>query len=128
VSKAQIVDAVLSGARSLQAVCDRTRAGTGCGSCRPEVQRIIEVACQGVEEPGVLASPRAPGVVAATAPRDVVVTLNKIERLKKEKDGLDILPDIPRLAEGGWEAIGDDDRERLKWAGVFFRKQTQAAS
>ena len=124
VSKAQIVEAVLSGARSLQAVCDRTRAGTGCGSCRPEVQRIIEVACQGVEEPAVLVSPTAASVAAATAPRDVVVTLNKIERLKREKDGLDILPDIPRLAEGGWEAIGDDDRERLKWAGVFFRKQT----
>ena len=37
VSKAQIVDAVLRGASSLQAVCERTRAGTGCGSCRPEV-------------------------------------------------------------------------------------------
>jgi len=50
--------------------------------------------------------------------------LNKIEEYKKEKDGLDILPDVPRYAAEGWEAITDGDKERLKWAGVFFRKQT----
>jgi ferredoxin-nitrite reductase len=50
--------------------------------------------------------------------------LNKIEEYKKEKDGLDILPDVPRYASEGWEAITDGDKERLKWAGVFFRRQT----
>src|SRR5262249_14530729 len=29
-----------------------------------------------------------------------------------------------RLSQGGWEAIDEGDRERLKWAGVFFRRQT----
>lgn len=55
---------------------------------------------------------------------DVVVTLNKIERLKREKDGLDIVHDVPRLAQEGWQKIDEGDRERLKWAGVFFRRQT----
>ncbi len=50
VSKAQIVEAVLSGARSVQAVCDATRASTGCGSCRPEVEAIVALACQGIEK------------------------------------------------------------------------------
>jgi len=50
--------------------------------------------------------------------------MNKIETIKKEKDGLDALHDIPRFAAEGWEAIPEDDRERLKWTGVFFRKQT----
>ena len=50
--------------------------------------------------------------------------MNKIEEYKSEKDGLDILTDVPRYAAEGWEAITDGDRERLKWAGVFFRKQT----
>ena len=50
--------------------------------------------------------------------------MNKIEEYKKEKDGLDILPEVPRYAAEGWEAITDGDKERLKWAGVFFRKQT----
>jgi len=31
--------------------------------------------------------------------------LNKIEEYKKEKDGLDILPEVPRYAAEGWEAI-----------------------
>lgn len=31
--------------------------------------------------------------------------MNKIEEYKKEKDGLDILPDVPRYAAEGWEAI-----------------------
>ena len=50
--------------------------------------------------------------------------MNKIEAIKKEKDALDVLRDIPQFAHDGWEAIPEDDRERLKWAGVFFRKQT----
>jgi NAD(P)H-dependent nitrite reductase large subunit len=127
VSKAQIVDAVLRGAGSLQAVCERTRAGTGCGSCRPEVQRIIEMSRRSVEVPELLLTPAAPSPLAGGRLDEddrVVVTLNKIERIKKEKDGLDIVADIPSIAQGGWEAITEADRERLKWAGVFFRKQT----
>jgi ferredoxin-nitrite reductase len=51
-------------------------------------------------------------------------SMNKIEEYKKQKDGLDVLEDVPRYASEGWEAITDGDKERLKWAGVFFRKQT----
>lgn len=50
--------------------------------------------------------------------------MNKIEEYKKEKAGLDILADIPRYAAEGWEKITDGDKERLKWAGIFFRRQT----
>jgi len=50
--------------------------------------------------------------------------MNKIEEYKKEKAGLDILADVPRYANEGWEAISDGDKERLKWAGIFFRRQT----
>ena len=50
--------------------------------------------------------------------------MNKIEEYKKEKDGLDVLDDIPRYAAEGWEKITDGDKERMKWAGVFFRRQT----
>jgi ferredoxin-nitrite reductase len=50
--------------------------------------------------------------------------MNKIEEYKQEKDGLDIIHDLPRYAAEGWEAITDGDKERLKWVGVFFRRQT----
>jgi nitrite reductase (NADH) large subunit len=55
VSKGQIVAAINSGNRSMKAVCDATRAGTGCGSCKPQVQAILELACDGlfVEEASV---------------------------------------------------------------------------
>ncbi len=50
--------------------------------------------------------------------------MNKIEEYKQEKDGLDILQEVPTIARQGWEAISEGDRERLKWVGVFFRRQT----
>ena len=50
--------------------------------------------------------------------------MNKIEEYKKEKDGLEVIRDIPHYAENGWETITEGDKERLKWAGVFFRRQT----
>ena len=50
--------------------------------------------------------------------------MNKIEALKAEKDGLDIVRDIPEFAQQGWEAISEADLERLKWSGLFFRKHT----
>ena len=50
--------------------------------------------------------------------------MNKIEELKAQKDGLDVGADIPRYAELGVEVIEEGDVDRLKWWGVFLRKQT----
>jgi ferredoxin-nitrite reductase len=50
--------------------------------------------------------------------------MNKIEVLKAEKDGLDIKEDIARYAELGWEAIPEEDIQRLKWYGLFLRNPT----
>jgi NAD(P)H-dependent nitrite reductase large subunit len=128
VSKARIVEAVLAGATSVQAVCDATRASTGCGSCRPEVERIVSLARRGMTEPAALTSPPAtsfePLEPQTQDAGGVVVTLNRVERIKQEKEGLEILDDLPALARAGWQAIPEGDRERLKWAGVFFRRQT----
>ena len=130
VSKAQIIEAVLGGARSVQAVCDVTRASTGCGSCRPEVEAIVTLAWRGLETtvaPEDFASavtmPVA-GLNSAPAAAAPDITLNKIERYKRDKDGLDVEADIQRFVLDGWEAIDESDRERLKWLGVFFRRQT----
>ncbi|PYR50979.1 MAG: nitrite reductase large subunit [Acidobacteria bacterium] len=126
VTKAAIIEAVLQGARTVGAVSSHTRACTGCGSCRPEVERIIQLACEGLTAPDVLtraAASEQPG--PSPIPTDArLVPQTKIERIKTEKDGLDILSQVPQLAREGWQAISDGDRERLKWAGVFFRRQT----
>ena len=50
--------------------------------------------------------------------------MNKIEALKAEKDGLEVQDDLVRFAREGWKTIGDDDKERLKWVGVFLRRPT----
>ena len=50
--------------------------------------------------------------------------MNKIEALKAERDGLDVRDDLVRFAREGWKTIADDDKERLKWVGVFQRRPT----
>ena len=50
--------------------------------------------------------------------------MNKVEAMKSVKDGLEVLGDIPDYAAAGWESIPEGERDRLKWAGVFFRRQT----
>jgi len=52
-------------------------------------------------------------------------TLNKFERLKAEKDGLQVKSELEQFAQIGWEAMDETDRDhRLKWLGVFFRPVT----
>jgi nitrite reductase (NADH) large subunit len=41
VSKGRIIEVVQQGQHTLKAVCEATRAGTGCGSCKPQVQAIL---------------------------------------------------------------------------------------
>jgi nitrite reductase (NADH) large subunit len=55
VSKGVIVAAVKGGCSTLKAVCDLTRAGTGCGSCKAQVKEILEAAGGGLapEDPSV---------------------------------------------------------------------------
>ena len=48
VSKGKIIAAVDAGCRSLKAVCDATKAGTGCGSCILRVQAVLELAADGL--------------------------------------------------------------------------------
>lgn len=47
-----------------------------------------------------------------------------IEAIKRTKDGLDVLDDIYRYARLGFEFIDPDDYERMKWYGLFHRRQT----
>lgn len=50
--------------------------------------------------------------------------MNKIEVLKRERDGLDIRDAIAGYAKTGWESITEDDVQRLKWYGLFLRQPT----
>ena len=98
VSKAQIIEAVLQGARSVRAVCDATRASTGCGSCRPEVEAIVALACERVE-PGT-----RNGELGTRRPEP-----NRIEKIKLEKDGLDVADDLQTVRA---RRVGKHRRQR----------------
>ncbi|MCE7791142.1 nitrite/sulfite reductase [Salipaludibacillus sp. CUR1] len=48
--------------------------------------------------------------------------LSKEEKKKLEKDGLDILKDIPRYAEQGFASIPKEEWPLFKWAGLYLQK------
>ncbi|MBI4296428.1 MAG: NAD(P)/FAD-dependent oxidoreductase [Chloroflexi bacterium] len=50
VSKGAIIAAVKKGAVTIRAVGEATRAGTGCGSCKSQVQAILELDTNGLPE------------------------------------------------------------------------------
>ncbi|MCS6849942.1 MAG: MFS transporter [Gemmataceae bacterium] len=100
----QLAAAIAAGKTSLAALGQATGAGTSCGDCQPLLAQILA----------------ASGTV-----RSAAGTQNKIEILKAEKDGLDALPDILRLApSNNWQQLSEDDKQRAKWHGLFFRKPT----
>src|SRR5436853_5934815 len=67
----------------------------------------------------------APARVAATraAPdRDLVLKRNNVERLKAEKFPLDIIREIPELAERNYLDISEEDMVRFQWYGLYHDK------
>lgn len=52
--------------------------------------------------------------------------MNTIEGYKESRggDGLRIREDLPRLASQGWESLTREEKELLKWVGIFFRNPT----
>ena len=51
-----------------------------------------------------------------------LIPLSPQERIKQEKDGLDVIHDIYRYAQLGFAQITEDDFERMKWYGVYRQK------
>jgi len=56
---------------------------------------------------------------------DTKIKLNKVEKVKAAKDGLDVKDELENFARIGWEALERGDLEtRLKWLGIFHRPVT----
>jgi ferredoxin-nitrite reductase len=51
-----------------------------------------------------------------------LVPISPQEKLKLEKDGLDVVHDIYRYAKTGFASIEPDDFDRMKWYGVYRQK------
>lgn len=63
----------------------------------------------------------------STSQRKRKAKIHPAEALKREKNGLEVMDDIPYYVRNGWESISPEKRDRLKWVGVFYRKQTPGA-
>ena len=66
----------------------------------------------------------APSLKVPAATKKRKSKINAAEVLKQEKNGLEVINDIPNYIRNGWESIPPNERDRLKWVGVFYRKQT----
>ncbi len=56
---------------------------------------------------------------------DTNIKLNKLEKAKAAKDGLEVKDELEHFAKIGWEAVDKQDLElRLKWLGIFYRPKT----
>src|SRR5205085_2015840 len=60
-------------------------------------------------------------------PTDAAVKLPEIEHIKARKDGLDVLADIYRYAELGFDAIEPDDLALFRWYGVYTQRAAESA-
>ena len=56
------------------------------------------------------------------------VKLPAIEHIKARKDGLDVLADIYRYAELGFEAIEPDDLALFRWYGIYTQRAEASAA
>jgi precorrin-3B synthase len=54
--------------------------------------------------------------------------LPAIEHIKARKDGLDVLADIYRYAELGFDAIDPDDLALFRWYGIYTQRAEQSAA
>lgn len=53
---------------------------------------------------------------------ELVYKRNKVERLKHEKDPLDVVDELPEFIDRGYESIPEDDIVRLYWHGIVHDK------
>ncbi|MDC0677898.1 nitrite reductase large subunit NirB [Sorangium atrum] len=95
VSKGQIAAAARGGCRTLRQACAATRAGSGCGACKPQVQAVLELVLgsDAAEDPS--AHYYVPGVPYAKP---------ELVRLIKER-GLRSVSSVFRELAGGQEDL-----------------------
>ncbi len=118
VTKGKIIAAVDNGCRSLKAVCDATRAGTGCGSCKTQVQAVLELAADGLVAddpsahyyvPGIpLTKPELVGAVKAMELKSVSQVFEQLAGGAEEAGSKQGLASLLRTI---WGAEYEDERD-----------------
>ena len=104
VTKGKILATVRSGNRDVQSVCATTRAGTGCGSCKAQVQAVVDLAADEIATEDDYRDHYAPGI-ALTKPE-----LTGAIKAMKLKSAAAV---IEALSEGAADAGVEADLESL---------------
>ena len=118
VSKGKIVAAVQGGLRTLKAVCDGTRAGTGCGSCKFQVQALLEYAGGGLIAEDPSAHFYVPGVpltkpelIAAIRAKGLRSVSSVFAELAGGKEDVGSRVGLASLLKTIWAGEYDDERD-----------------
>ena len=118
VSKGRIIAAVKQGARTMKAVCNATRAGTGCGACKPQVQSLLELAADGLvaEDPSIhyyvpgVALPKA-DLVQAIRERGLRGVSAVFSALADGREDVASKPGLASLLKTIWGSEYEDERD-----------------
>jgi nitrite reductase (NADH) large subunit len=118
VSKGRILAAVADGCRSLEAVCAATRAGTGCGSCKSQVQAVLELAAGDLITEDPAAHYYVPGLpltkpdlVRAIRQRQLRSVSAVFATLANGKDDPASMPGLASLLKTIWGREYEDERD-----------------
>lgn len=118
VNKGAIVRCIANGSRNIKGVMERTRAGTGCGSCKTMVSDLVAWACKGqIEEdpsahyyvPGIpLTKPELVKAIRVNALKSVSAVFNA---LADGRDDPASKPGLASLLKSIWEDDYEDERD-----------------
>ena len=67
-------------------------------------------------------TPPAPTTPRAAPDWDLVLKRNNVERLKRDKSPLEIMAEVPELAERNYLDISEEDMVRFQWYGLYQDK------
>ena len=118
VTKGRILGSVRGGARTMKALCDATRAGTGCGSCKPQVLALLEAASDGpvAEDPAthyyVTGVPFSkPELIAAVRAQGLRSVSAVFAALAGGREDPASKPGLASLLKTLWGAAYEDERD-----------------
>jgi nitrite reductase (NADH) large subunit len=118
VSKDAIVSAITSGCRSLKALCEATRAGTGCGSCKPQVNELLELIAADMIVTDPAAHYYVPGVpltksqlISAIKEGDLHSVSSVFAALAQGKEDPGSKPGLASLLKTIWGKDYEDERD-----------------
>ncbi|MFC7533349.1 nitrite reductase large subunit NirB [Actinoplanes sp. GCM10030250] len=114
VSKGAICGVVNAGCKTVSGVMDKTRAGKGCGTCKPLVQRIVEWAAGGEVEEDPAASWYVPGV---PMPKPELMDAIRKYELKSVSAVFDKL--VPGSTHDAKSKMGLASLLKMMWAGEY---------